>query len=211
VLFSPVFAKLQPSRTRYIFPILSFISDPPARNSFPCHTSVNSPLSPAVATDGKTPSCKSFPRHTYDTPGGRYPRHSTLYSPNVQTCQCSITLPSSSAFPLCTGQLAKGSRELGRHSYYCIKSFICNTYEPPRKCCKQKTYSHTKLFRCNTYKKHGGGGIFPTLELCLLANPANTSHSSFSRDTDQDSGLTRYKSRSTPLTRPSICLSQQEC
>ena len=39
---------------------------------------------------------------------------------------------------------------------YCFKSFSCNTYESPRKCCKQKTYGPTKSFSCNTYKKHGG-------------------------------------------------------
>jgi hypothetical protein len=37
------------------------------------------------------------------------------------------------------------------------KSFSCNTYGFPRKCCKQKTYQITKPFRCNTYKKPGGG------------------------------------------------------
>src|SRR5258708_25825687 len=37
------------------------------------------------------------------------------------------------------------------------KSFRCNTYRHPRKCCKQKTYGIAKPFRCNTYKKHGGG------------------------------------------------------
>src|SRR5260370_21557705 len=36
-------------------------------------------------------------------------------------------------------------------------SFSCNTYESPRKCCKQGTYGIAKPFRCNTYKKHGGG------------------------------------------------------
>jgi hypothetical protein len=41
------------------------------------------------------------------------------------------------------------------------KPFTCNTYEPLRKCCKQKTYGLPKSFSCNTYKKHGGGGIFP--------------------------------------------------
>src|ERR1700682_5155908 len=35
------------------------------------------------------------------------------------------------------------------------KSFSCNTYSSPRKCCKQKTYNQAKAFRCNTYKKHG--------------------------------------------------------
>src|SRR5882724_9018083 len=33
------------------------------------------------------------------------------------------------------------------------KSFSCNTYGFPRKCCKQKTYGMAKSFRCNTYKK----------------------------------------------------------
>src|SRR6266702_1899774 len=36
------------------------------------------------------------------------------------------------------------------------KSFSCNTYGSPRKCCKQKTYDLSKSFRCNTYKKPGG-------------------------------------------------------
>src|SRR5260370_42522835 len=35
------------------------------------------------------------------------------------------------------------------------KSFSCNTYASPRKCCKQKTYGRAKSFSCNTYKKHG--------------------------------------------------------
>jgi hypothetical protein len=39
---------------------------------------------------------------------------------------------------------------------HCSKSFNCNTYGSPRKCCKQKTYAPAKSFRCNTYKKHGG-------------------------------------------------------
>ena len=38
------------------------------------------------------------------------------------------------------------------------KSFSCNIYTSPRKCCKQKTYGIAKPFRCNTYKNHGGGG-----------------------------------------------------
>src|ERR1700682_1950560 len=35
------------------------------------------------------------------------------------------------------------------------KSFSCNTYESPRKCCKQKTYGVVNPFSCNTYKKQG--------------------------------------------------------
>ena len=49
-----------------------------------------------------------------------------------------------------------------------LKSFSCNTYGSPRKCCKQKTYGLTKPFRCNTYKKHRGGGypllLFPVVQ-----------------------------------------------
>jgi hypothetical protein len=41
-------------------------------------------------------------------------------------------------------------------AHYCFKSFRCNTYESPRKYCKQQTYSLAKPFKCNTYKKHGG-------------------------------------------------------
>ena len=52
----------------------------------------------------------------------------------------------------------------------------------PRKCCKQKTYSLSKAFRCNTYKKHGGGAFFPFRNYPSLTNPANTGRSSFSRD-----------------------------
>src|SRR5713226_550355 len=40
---------------------------------------------------------------------------------------------------------------------YPHKSFRCNTYGSPRKCCKQKTYGLAKPFRCNTYKKQGEG------------------------------------------------------
>jgi hypothetical protein len=37
------------------------------------------------------------------------------------------------------------------------KSFNCNTYGPPRKCCIQTTCGRSKSFSCNTYKKQGGG------------------------------------------------------
>ena len=45
-------------------------------------------------------------------------------------------------------------------------SFRSNTYDSPRKCCKQKTYSIAKSFKCNTYKKHRGVG-----RLWLTRNP----------------------------------------
>src|SRR5712664_3724575 len=38
-----------------------------------------------------------------------------------------------------------------------LKSFSCNTYASPPKCCKQKTYGAAKPFRCNTYKNTGEG------------------------------------------------------
>src|SRR5229473_282348 len=47
--------------------------------------------------------------------------------------------------------------------HYCSKSFSCNTYETPRKCCKQKTYASAKSFRCNTYKKPGGTPFKPNI------------------------------------------------
>jgi hypothetical protein len=52
--------------------------------------------------------------------------------------------------------------------YYWIKSFRCNTYRSPRKCCKQKTYGLTKPFRCNTYKKHGVASFKPDIFLYPL-------------------------------------------
>jgi hypothetical protein len=45
------------------------------------------------------------------------------------------------------------------------KSFSCNTYETPCKCCKQKTYDMAKTFRCNTYKKQGGASFKPKADL----------------------------------------------
>src|SRR5260370_24917659 len=52
--------------------------------------------------------------------------------------------------------------------HYCSKSFSCNTYGSPRKCCKQKTYGMAKPFRCNTYKKQGGTSFKPGDFLFLL-------------------------------------------
>jgi hypothetical protein len=46
-------------------------------------------------------------------------------------------------------------------AHSCFKSFTCNTCEPSRKCCKQKTYVSAKSLRCNTYKKHGEGVQLP--------------------------------------------------
>jgi len=51
-----------------------------------------------------------------------------------------------------------------------LKSFNCNTYEPPHKCCKQKTYAIAKPFRCNTYKKPGGTSSKPNNFLSPLVS-----------------------------------------
>src|SRR6267378_3720993 len=58
-------------------------------------------------------------------------------------------------------------------AHYCFKSFSCNTYGSPRKCCKQKTYGLAKPFRCNTYKKQGGpalrrSGVYPPISILEL-------------------------------------------
>src|SRR5882724_7733102 len=49
------------------------------------------------------------------------------------------------------------------------KPFSCNTYGPPRKCCKQKTYRMVNSCRCNTYKKQGGVGGAVLFRLALSA------------------------------------------
>ena len=58
------------------------------------------------------------------------------------------------------------------HTFRASKPFIGNTYEPPRMCCKQKTYSPAKPFRCNTYKKQG----YPLQVKCSsLSSPSRLS------------------------------------
>ena len=69
MLFSPVFAKLQPRGTRHALPGLTSVFYPLAGNSFRCHRSENSPVSPAIATLPKTVAHKSFPCHTSEPPG----------------------------------------------------------------------------------------------------------------------------------------------
>src|SRR5882724_3396773 len=70
------------------------------------------------------------------------------------------------------------------------KFFACNTYEPPRKCCKQKAYSSSKPFRCNTYKNHKGWGSWLTrtasgpavqVRVSVAARAASNNFFAFSR------------------------------
>jgi hypothetical protein len=56
-----------------------------------------------------------------------------------------------------------------RQVEHAFKSFSCNTYRTPRKCCKEKTYAMTNSLKCYTYKKQGWGGStidVPTLRRC---------------------------------------------
>src|SRR6266849_7078295 len=52
-----------------------------------------------------------------------------------------------------------GSPQLGASEFHACNLFRFNTYEPSRKCGKQRTYRKPKSFRCNTYKKHRGWGV----------------------------------------------------
>src|SRR5712664_3166654 len=110
-------------------------------------------------------SCKSGVCHSYENTGGVgvfFPFWNSL----VSCC----------GFDAGNERLSKSSTNychritdhpsIGLHRPYqghhrsCFKSFTCNTYGPPCKCCKQKTYCLAKSFRCNTYKKEGWGCLF---------------------------------------------------
>src|ERR1700682_479974 len=86
---------------------------------------------------------------------------------SVRLPSCPST-PLSPFFSIFAHHLRKDRRDAGARSrgrkwgILCTvlvqyKSFSCNTYGPPRKCCKQKTYGLAKSFRCNIYKIPGGG------------------------------------------------------
>src|SRR5207302_10029094 len=55
----------------------------------------------------------------------------------------------------------------GSVHHYCFKSFSCNPYESPRKCCKQKTYGLAKPFRCSRVENHwvANQGVLKSKEL----------------------------------------------
>ena len=61
--------------------------------------------------------------------------------------------------PILSGRSRPCRDPIGVTAHHCFKSFSCNTYGSPRKCCKQKTYGRTNPFRCNTYKKPGVGAV----------------------------------------------------
>src|SRR6266481_1061206 len=95
----------------------------------------------------------------------------------------------------CLSKSSTDCRQLS-HCHSCFKSFTCNTYGSPRKCCKQRTYVLAKPFRCNTYKKQGGG---PPARRCVSLRPiaahALWCHNPQRRENSLPSGET------TPLPR----------
>ena len=70
--------------------------------------------------------------------------------------------PSLPMFPLQPSTLNCQPRHSPSPLYAPISSSLspstATLMDPPRKCCRQKTYSKAKPFRCNTYKKPGGRG-----------------------------------------------------
>jgi hypothetical protein len=66
-----------------------FLINVPFPKFFPCHTSENSPVSPGIATDPKTPFSKSCICHTSGTPRAGS-QHSNRQPSNIQTIPQSI-------------------------------------------------------------------------------------------------------------------------
>ena len=63
---------------------------------------------------------------------------------------------------LCTATEGVPSLHSDFAPFWCnLNLFRINTYGPPRKCCKQKTYAKANPFRCNAYTKSGGGAHLP--------------------------------------------------
>ena len=87
--------------------------------SFHCHTSENSTVSPAIATDPKTPPCKSFPCHTCETPRGLH-----SYSDGWALSRVLSSLDATLMDLLAN----VANKELTGSS----KPFRCNTYTKPR-------------------------------------------------------------------------------
>src|SRR6266852_7005198 len=113
------------------------------------------PRHPLASSPGLAPACLEETRESSHSP-----------SPSLlPTNHCPLTCPG----------------PVGVTAHSCFKSSRCNTYAPPRKCCKQKTYTLAKPFRCNTYKKQG---VPPSSQMLfsVLAPPPvpiPTSHSPY--------------------------------
>src|SRR5713226_8814623 len=87
----------RPAR-RHAARLSSFTSFPYLANSFPCHTSENSPVSPSIATLPKTPVSNPCVCHTCETPRG-WGSLLTL-APNFQPSTFNFQLSTFSIHPL---------------------------------------------------------------------------------------------------------------
>ncbi len=92
---------------------------------------------------------------------------------------------------------------VGATCHYRVNSFSCNTYGPPRKCCKQKTYGRANSFRCNTYKKQGG--TLRQAKSCSLFGPFSPKSFSCHRSENSPVSPTIATLPRTHLSKSSIC------
>src|SRR5712664_497074 len=121
-------------------------------------------------------------RHSFHRDGGSHPSSQEL---------CALFASCSSPLPV-----PKSRRPLHLPAR---KPRRINTYEISRKCCNQRTYRIAKLFRINTYKKHGGRGV-----LWLTRNPIRISillALSFEGSDQRES----KDLSSHPTSRPALC------
>src|SRR6266850_3735118 len=81
-----------------------------------------------------------------------------------------------SRLPLSIPTTAATCPSLSRHFSASLSPFKINTYEIPHKCCIQRTYRITNLFRINTYKIHGGRGVLWLTNFLLPARHGGSSN-----------------------------------
>jgi hypothetical protein len=91
------------------------------------------------------------------------------------------------------------------------KSFICNTYASPRKCCKQKTYGLAKPFRCNTYKKHGGGAAIMVNQALETSRPTSSHPLCLRTSVVSSAFRLPYTLPSSVSRNPFVCHSYENC
>jgi hypothetical protein len=100
------------------------------------------------------PSNSSFPRFPANSLTNPYRRAILSRVSQPTSLPALLREPPCPSFPL-PAPTFQGSGKPRDHTRNPVRS---NTYEPPRKCCIQRTYGKPNSFRCNTYKNTGGGG-----------------------------------------------------
>jgi len=95
--------------------------------------------------------------------------------------------------------------------HHSFKSFICNTYASPRKCCKQKTYGPAKSFRCNTYKKHGGGAAIMVNHALETSRPTSSPTLCLRASVVSSAFRLPYTLPSSVSRNPFVCHSYENC